>query len=360
MSESLDLDNPATYSALDPGHMYHRVGELDRQMEDAWNLAGGVELPPEYQSVRQVVVAGMGGSAIGGSLLESYGSGEIPLPFTVWRNYGVPGFVDENTLVICSSYSGNTEETLSAFRAARNRGAKLLVISTGGTITSLAREAGAPLLSFSYNAQPRATLGYLFTPLVRIFARLGFLGDQEQPFEEALRIVREVSAQWSGERSTSENVAKQIASACHGKVVVVYGAEYLSAVARRWKTQMNENAKNWSFYEEFSELNHNAIVGYEYPEGAHDAVQVVSLRGSHLSERIAIRMRVTGELLDRFKVPWRTVDARGDGKLAQMFSLIALGDYASYYLALLNGADPTTIAPIDFLKDALARASTGV
>jgi glucose/mannose-6-phosphate isomerase len=137
---------------------------------------------------------------------------------------------------------------------------------------------------------------------------------------------------------------------------VVYGGGYLAAVARRWKTQMNENAKNWAFFEEFSELNHNAIVGYEHPGELLDRIQVFMLDAPDLPERIRIRQRVTGELMDRYGVSWERVEARGSSRLARLYSLIALGDFVSYYLAILNRADPTTIDPIDFLKDALARA----
>jgi glucose/mannose-6-phosphate isomerase len=348
------LDDPAGYSKLDPDDMYRRVEQLPEQMEDAWNLAGQVELPDSFRSVRSIVVAGMGGSAIGGSLVEAYGSEEMPVPFAVWRGYGLPAYADENTLVIAVSYSGNTEETLSGLIEARERGCKLMAISTNGQVMEFANTWQVPLMTFRYEAQPRATLGYLFTPLVRIVERLGFLPAQNRAFDEALRVAREANEQWGSGVPTGSNLAKQMAAECANRTVVVYGAQYLSAVARRWKTQLNENSKNWAFWEEFPELNHNAIVGYEYPASFPDSVHLVMLSGSHLHERIRIRMDVTRRLLERFNISYRVAEARGDGRLAQMFSLIALGDYVSYYLALLNGADPTTIEPINFLKKSLA------
>lgn len=357
MSDRVELDDPSSYSVLDRDDMYRRIDELGQQMSEAWRLAGDVRLPDAYREARSIVITGMGGSAIGGSLLESYGSEDIPVSLQVWRGYGLPRYVDRETLLIAVSYSGNTEETLSALRAGHERGAKLLAISTGGQVKQLATEWGIPLLSFQYQAQPRATLGYLFTPLVRVFGRLGFLPPQDEAFAEALSVVGAGREAWGGQQATSHNQAKQLAQECHGRAVVIYGAEYLSAAARRWKTQMNENAKNWSFYEEFPELDHNAIVGYERPGDFDHHVQVIVLHGSELSHRVQLRIRVTRELMARYGVRYTVAEAQGRGRLAQIYSLIALGDYVSYYLALLNGVNPTTIEPIDFLKHALAQQS---
>lgn len=355
MTDSVDLDRPETYADLDPEDMYRRITELPEQIEDSWKGSAALRLPDSYRNVRNVLVAGMGGSAIGGSLLQSYGADTIPLPVAVWRSYGLPAWADENTLVIAVSYSGNTEETVSALAEGKRRGAKLIAVSTGGTVTEMAGNDDIPLVAFNYPAQPRATIGYLFTPLLRIFSMLGFLPDQEQDVREAIAVARKSVERWGGAMPASENVAKRIAEASHGREVVIYGAEFLAAVAHRWKTQMNENAKNWSFWEEFPELNHNAVVGYEYPKALSDAVQVVMLSSGDLSPRVRLRMSVTQKILDGFGGHWMLAEANGDGRLAQMCSLIALGDFASYYLALLNGADPTSIAPINFLKQELAR-----
>ncbi len=351
----IDLDRPDTYGAHDPDEMYRRVNDLPEQLEDAWELVGAFPVPHDYRSASRVLIAGMGGSAIGGSLLESYAALDASVPINVWRSYGLPGYVDDKTLVIAVSYSGNTEETLSAFEAARDRGAKLLAVTTGGRLADLADDWKVPVLRFSYAAQPRATLGYLMTPLVGIVSRLGWIPVQEEAMNAAFLAARNARTAWQASVPTERNLAKQLARDCQGNEVVIYGAEYLGAVARRWKTQMNENAKNWAFWEEFSELNHNAIVGYSYPISQHKVVQVLVLRGRQLSEPIQRRIEITEHLLREHAVPYHLVDAEGNGRLAEMVYLIALGDYTSYYLALLNGADPTTIAPIDYLKKELER-----
>ena len=354
MSEA-SLDDPAGYAALDPEDMYARVNDLAQQIQAAWRLANALQLPAQYQRATNIVIAGMGGSAIGGSLVEAYASGTSPIPISVWRNYGLPASVSGNTLVIAVSYSGNTEETLSAFHAAYDRGAMLLAITTGGEIGQLAKEWSVPTLRFEYDAQPRATLGYLFTPLLIVMQKLGFLPDLEQSLQTAVQTAEQSRQSWAADVPTDRNLAKQVAQDLHGKTVVVYGADYVAPVARRWKTQLNENSKTWAFYEEFPELDHNAIVGFEYPRTAAGATEVVVLQGSLLPPRIVRRIDVTERLLDEYGVPHRRVDADGKDALSQMISLISLGDYVSYYLALLNGANPTEIRPINRLKDALAR-----
>ncbi|MGH2447907.1 MAG: bifunctional phosphoglucose/phosphomannose isomerase [Chloroflexota bacterium] len=354
MTAEVDLDDPRTYARLDPDDMYRRIAELSAQMDVAWRLADHADLPASYGQTDHVLIAGMGGSAIGGSLLESYTARQMTVPVSVWRNYGLPAWVDQNTLLIAVSYSGSTEETISAFREGQARGAKLLAISTGGEIERLAREFSAPVLKFQYPAKPRATVGYLFTPLVRIMERLGLLGRQQEDFDDALSTARRMEREYGGDMPASENAAKRLAQACVTKAVVIYGADYLSAVARRWKTQMNENAKSWSFFAEFPELDHNAIVGYEYPKGLGAAIEVIMLDAAALPARIRLRMDVTQKLLQGFGVSWDLAQAAGAGPLAQIYSLVSLGDFTSYYLALLNGVDPSIMEPIDFLKDQLA------
>jgi glucose/mannose-6-phosphate isomerase len=352
----LNLDDPSSYSQLDPSGMLRRIDDFARQIETAWNVAGEVSLPSDYRDVNHVVITGMGGSAIGGSLLEGYVAPECPVPVSVWRGYGLPAYVGAQALVIAVSFSGNTEETLSGLQAARAAGARLLAVSTGGQVSQLALDWRIPLIAFNYDSQPRAALGFLFTPLLHVFDELGFIPPQASAISEALEVVRHAAQDWGPAASESSNQAKQLARRVLDCAAVVYGAAFLSAVARRWKTQFNENSKNWAFFEEFPELDHNAIVGYERPKSLPDHVQVVILNSPLLLGRIGTRIEVTKRILDEFKIPWQQVEARGSDRLAHMLSLISLGDYVSYYLALLNGVDPTTIRPIDMLKEALAKS----
>ncbi len=349
-----DLDDLTIYQRLDPGGMRQQLRALPKQCRDAWEKALQFKLPASYGTVDKVVILGMGGSAIGGDLLRSlahrYGR---PLVFTV-RDYALPAFVDENTLVIASSYSGNTEETLSAFSEALGIKCRKLVLTTGGRLRELAEKSGVPVFIIEHTSPPRAALGYSLMPLIAFFQRLGFFGDMSAGVAEMLTVLEDLLGKWGDTVSTAANPAKQLARDLYGRTAVIYGAGILSEVARRWKTQINENSKAWAFFEVLPELNHNAVVGYEMPRELAANMFVVLLRSSHTHPRTLLRYQVTAELLERNGIPYKTVDAPGKGELAQMMGTVYLGDWVSYYLALLYGVDPTPVKAIDYLKKRLS------
>ncbi|HYU17565.1 MAG TPA: bifunctional phosphoglucose/phosphomannose isomerase [Chloroflexota bacterium] len=352
----VDLDQPSTYAELDRSGMLSRVLEMDRQAEDAWRLATTFEAPAEYGAARQVVVLGMGGSAIGGDLVRTLVSRRAAVPILVCREYELPAFVGPDTLAIASSYSGDTEETLSATEQALAAGARVIAVSTGGRLAELAAERGLPLLHFSYSAQPRAALGYSLFLILGLLARLEYLEASTLKMEEALAAIRAKAAECGPEKPTSANPAKELATALHGSLPVIYGGGILAEVARRWKGQFNENAKQWSFFEQLPEVNHNAVLGYEYPPELGGKIVVLLLSSPLNHPRIGLRERATAELLGRAGVRNRVLRAEGQGELAQVCSLVVLGDLVTYYLALLNGADPSTVENIDYLKAELAKA----
>ena len=348
-----DLDG-FDLASVDPGHMLDRIREMPELVHDAWQAAGGLDLPDSYRSARAVLVLGMGGSAIGGDLLRVYAAAECPVPIAVCREYELPAWVNGDTLVIGVSFSGDTEETLSTFEQAAVRGARLLAVSTGGRLAQMAQTYGAPLLKVQYQAQPRAALAFLFTPLVRILTRLGFLSDKSAECEEAVALLGRLRDAYAPERPTSDNESKRLAQALHGKIPVIYGAGLLEEVAHRWKTQVNENSKNFGFYELYSELNHNAVVGYEHPAAARRDIAIVELDSTLLNPRLRVRMDVTDRIMQQAGVTFYRVPAQGQSPLAQIYAAITLGDYVTYYLAILNGADPTPVETINYLKSQLA------
>lgn len=353
----MNLDDPTRFSELDPNGMLARISELPQQCRAAWRLTQGLELPPAYGAVRHVVILGMGGSAIGGTLLRGLVAGECALPITVVRDYTLPAFVHgPETLTIGCSYSGNTEETLSAFGEALEQGTLPVVVTTGGKLAALAQEKGIPLLRFDYQSQPRAALGYSFVLLLGICWRLGLLRDYSADLEEAIRVMEEWQAEVGPDVPTACNTAKVLAGQIVGRLPVVYGAGFLAAVANRWKTQFNENGKHWAFFEALPELNHNAVVGFGIPRTVREQTIVLMLRSSLDYPRVQVRWEVTRELLLREGVVAETLQGRGESRLAQMLSLIHFGDYVSFYLAMLNGVAPTPVETIAFLKQRLAEA----
>lgn len=350
----LNLDDMAAYAEVDPGGMREHIRELPQQCADAWRLVQELDLPGGYGSPRSVVVLGMGGSAIGGALLAALVADECPVPILSVGGYDLPAHVGADALVIASSYSGNTEETLSALAQAETRVSRVLAVTTGGKLATLAEENGWPLIRFKYESAPRAALGYSFTLLLGLLCRLGLLRDYGAELDEAIEVMRSWQKELVPEVPTENNAAKQLAWRLIDQLPVAYGAGFLAPVARRWKGQFNENSKNWAFWEELPELNHNAVVGYGLPNGIRERIVVLFLRSSLDHPRVQARWQATQELLSQEGVIVDVAWGRGKSKLAQMLSLIHFGDYASYYLSSLNLVDPTPVLPIDHLKQRLA------
>jgi len=353
----VDLDNASAYQQFDKSGMLDHLHGFPEQCQKAWEKVSKFEIPREYTKVSNVVIVGMGGSAIGGDFVRRLALAESKSPVWVHRDYGLPEFVDASTLVIASSYSGNTEETLSAFTKALGTRAKKLVITSGGKLKDLAEREGIPVFVIDYQAPPRAAFPHSFIPLVGIFQKLGLLGDKSTDLQEAVDVLKKLSKELIETRSLGSNPAKQVAAKLRGSVAVIYGAEMFSEVARRWKGEFNENSKAWAFFESFPELNHNAAVGYEFPVEVKDRILVFMLRSSSLRPRNLLRYEVTAKLLAKAGISYEFAEARGRSALAQVLSLVLLGDYASFYLSMLNEVDPTSTDAISFVKQYLAQPS---
>jgi glucose/mannose-6-phosphate isomerase len=341
--------------AADPDDMLSRIKDLPKQVRDAWAIAGKATIAPAYSDVRNITVAGMGGSAIGGDLAAALLADELKVPMSVHRDYGIPSYVGRDSLVIVSSYSGNTEETLSSFEEARKRGAKILALTTGGTIAELARASNYPVVTFSYKAQPRAALGYSLGLVLGVLAKLGFVRDLSDDIEAALSDLAKLEERvHEGART---NDAKKMALDLVGRIPLAYGAGVMGVMARRVKGQWNENAKNWAAFDVMSELNHNAVVGFEHPPVAKEALTVLLLRSDRDNPRHKLRFEVTRELLDRARIPHKTLQFAGRNMLSEVLQMVLFTDYVTFYVALLNGADPSPVKSIDYLKDRLAKGT---
>ncbi len=351
----IDLDDPKVYRKFDPSNMLGRIAELPLQCRQAWGNALDFPLPPDYSAVDKVVILGMGSSAIGGDLVSSLALEEGALPVLVHRDYGLPPSVDDRTMVIASSYSGNTEETILSFAQALKTPAKKLAITTGGRLKAMAEESGVPVFTYHYVAQPRAAFGYGFFSILGLFHKLGLLTIKSEDAEEAISLLQELAPKLDCGVPLNANLAKQLATRLLGHLVIIYGAGVLSKVALRWKTQFNENSKTWAFSECFPELDHNAVVGYRFPNWLANRVFVLLLRSPSLHPRTQIRYQVTADILTEARVEHEFIDAQGESHLSQIMSAVLLGDYVSYYLAILNQIDPSPVAAIDRLKEKLGK-----
>ena len=348
------IESVEAIKKADPGDMLTKIKDLPLQIKDAWKIVSAATLPPAYGDVRNITVLGMGGSAIGGEFAGALLTDELKVPLNVHRDYGVPGYVGRDSLVIASSFSGNTEETLSGFEESKKRGAKILAITTGGKLADEAKTLRLPLITFGYHAQPRAALGYSLTLVMGALTKLGLVRDMGKDIEAALADVAKLEERvHEGART---NDAKKMAIELVGKIPVIYGAGVMGVMARRVKDQWNENAKNWAHYDVMSELNHNAVVGFPHPPIARDAQVVLLLRSKRDNSRHKLRFDVTKELLDRSQIPHKDLQFDGGSMLSEVLQMTYFTDYVSFYVALLNGADPSPVTSIDYLKDRLAKA----
>jgi glucose/mannose-6-phosphate isomerase len=349
-----ELNDPAIYRRLDPEGLLGRIRDLPRQCRDAWQQARALRLPDDYSHVDNLLVLGVGGSAIGGDLLSALAVPQGSAPVSVVRGYDLPAWVDANTLVVACSYSGETEETLSAFQQALERPCKKLVVTTGGHLLDMARQAKVPAFRYEYPSEPRSTIGYGLMALLSVGERLGLVDEQEDDIAEAVSLMDGLCRQLDAEVPSGENPAKQLAARLQGRLPVVFGAGVLAPVARRWKTQLNENSNVWAAWEELPEADHNTIVGFALPREVADRVCAVFLYDPMLHPRVILRYRATQDALERAGVACDVVEVKGSSPLSQVMTGILWGDYVSYYLAILNGVSPSPVEAIVELKKRLA------
>lgn len=351
----IDLDERSQYDEVDRAGMLQRILELPQQVRDAWSLAQRTRLPSSHAGAANIVICGMGGSAIGGDLTRSLVEGEARIPIRVIRGYELPGFVGENSLVILSSFSGTTEETLACCEHALRVNARVLAVTTGGSLASRAHQAGFPLVQFQYPGQPREAIAYSTLLMLGVLTSLGYVPDRTTEIEAAGTLLEAMAQELGPDTPADRNPAKRLAQRLFGRIGVIYGGGIMAEVARRWKGQLNENAKNWAFFEQLPELNHNAVLGYQFPMNLSERLLVVILSSSLNHRRIITREAITAELLGRWGVRAERVEARGSGRLEHVLTATYFGDFVSYYLALINEIDPSDIEIIDYLKQRLAQ-----
>ncbi len=349
-----DLDNTATYSSLDPSGLRHRIRDLPQHCEQAWQQAQTIDLPWCEGRIAQVMIAGMGGSAIAGDLVVDLAAQQPGVPVQVVRGFDLPLRLNEHSLAVVCSYSGNTEESLSMFRQAWQTGSKVLVMAGGGTLRDEAKAQGIPVLDVPVPGEPRSAVGYNLMLLLGTLDRLGVLGTTAQDVAQATSVMDRQIALMGEEVPLSDNPAKQLASELLNKTVVVVSGGIFTGVGRRWKSQFNENSKIWAFFEELPELLHNTVEAFAVRlDGGLDP-GVVLLQPETANSNLVERYAVAVELLKKGGVPFRLIAAAAASPLAQMLAMLSFGDWTSYYLALLRGAEPSATPAIELGKETLA------
>ncbi|MBI4115883.1 MAG: bifunctional phosphoglucose/phosphomannose isomerase [Candidatus Omnitrophica bacterium] len=344
---------------LDRSHMVNLLRNFSKQVEDAIQIGEGSEVPRSIgKNVDKILFVGMGGSAIGGDVIRSLFSAESSLAIGVSRHYDLPKFIDSKTLCIFSSYSGNTEETLSAFRQGLKKKLKSVIMTSGGELGNLSKRFSIPWIKIPQGFPPRTALGYSVFPVLRLLANLKLYKWNVRAIRETVSLLGTLgNKKYAPEIPFQSNPAKQLAKELWNRFVVIYaGAELLDSAALRFRNQIEENAKAIASHHILPEMNHNEILGWKFPEQVISACACVFLKDSKDHERIKLRFKITEDILAKQGVHSLEIRSQGESRLARLFSTIHLGDWVSYYLALLYEIDPTPVVVIESLKRQLAKA----
>lgn len=348
------LNNLKIISKIDKGLLLRHISGFSDQCQNAVDITKAVKKFPNPKKIRNIVILGMGGSAIGGDLLKTLLAEESSVPIIVNRNYKIPNFVDDKSLVFAISYSGNTEETLTAFKEVLKRKAKVIVIASGGRLAFLASRQQLPLVKIPGGLPPRAAMGYLFLPMLVFLEKFDFIESKALSIFEAVNAIREQEKMYNTGVNIPGNYAKELAIKLHKKIPFIIGIEGLTdAVALRWKCQLNENSKNLAVTQLFPELGHNDVEGWKGIGKLSKNLVGLFLRSSKETEEIQDQITAVKSFFKNHVSEIIDVKVKGDGKLTQILSLCYLGDYVSYYLSILNKVDPTPVSNIAALKEKL-------
>jgi len=335
---------------VDTEDLLEDVLGIPEHLRDALWKVQSADLRP-WDSPGGLVVAGMGGSAIGGALARAALGDTASRPILSARAYGVPTWTTPDTTVLCASYSGDTEETLAAYDAAGALGAKRVVVTTGGRLAAQARADGVPVIPVAGGFQPRAAVAYMFVAALEVAALCGAGPRLNSEIDVAADNLEAQVVDW-GPDAASDSLAKRMAMELHGSIPVIYGAGITEPIAYRWKTQVNENAKLPAFAHELPEMDHNELCGWEGSPGL-GRFSAVFLEDADQTPQVARRFELTDELIAGAAHATFRVPTIGRGAVHRVMSLVLLGDLVSLYLAVLRGADPTPVDVLTRLKDRL-------
>jgi glucose/mannose-6-phosphate isomerase len=336
---------------VDPSDQLGDVLGLPEHLRDAlWRVESAIM--QDFDTSAGLVVAGMGGSAIGGALARAALGDQATRPIFVTRAYGLPTWTTPDTMVLCASYSGETEETLACYESAGALGARRTVATTGGRLAEMARADGVPVIPLPGGFKPRAAVAYTTVAALEVAALCGAGPRLTSEIDVAASHTEQLVAEW-GPDAAEDTLAKEVARGLFGTTPVIAGAGLTAPIAYRWKTQINENAKQPCFSNELPELDHNEIAGWE---GAQDVgrFSAVFLDDSDAHPRIKARMEITERMIAPNAVASFRLETRGQTSIERVISLVLLGDLVSIYLAALRGVDPGPIKALDELKAALA------
>jgi glucose/mannose-6-phosphate isomerase len=352
------LDDPNAIAELDSLDVLGVVERFSDQIREAWDVGRSARGLPEGMGVESILILGMGGSAMSGDVTRAILEDRLAIPVQVLKSYGpVPAWVGRNTLVVAVSYSGGTEETIAALEEVHSRGSRVVAVSSGGRLAEMAKEFGVAHVPIRAGLQPRASLGYLVTPILAVLEQMGLVPALEDDVEEAISVLEQLQARCERSIPLEDNPAKRLAAAIEGRIPVIYGGHGPAAVAAyRFKCDLNEYAKTPAFWNELPEMNHNEVEGWAGLNSlTRNNFVVVMLRDEHEHPQISKRFDITRGLVDDRVAGVVEIPAQGISSLARLLSLIFITQMSAIYLGLAYGVDPGPVDVIEELKRELSR-----
>lgn len=353
------LDNALAIKTLDKKNMLESLQLLGAQVKQIWPLGEKIKVPKDYNHFDKLVVLGMGGSALGAGIVKSVYAADLKVPLTIIGDYNLPRWIDERTLVIASSYSGTTEETLTTVKAAARQKAKIAVITSGGELKKIAAAKHYPAIIYTTKnnpcGSPRTSLGYNLIGLMLLMHKFGLLPAHDLSLNKISKCLFDFETDFGVFTPAKSNPAKQLAEELVHRSVWYVAGGHLSGSAHVAANQMNENAKRYGGYWLLPEINHHLMEGLKFPKSNPDQLAFVALRSKLYDRPISRRLALTEEVLEKNKILVTNYQCRSKTKLLQVLELLVLGSYISFYSAVLSGIDPTPNPFVDYFKARLKK-----
>jgi len=343
--------------SIDISDMFQSIYDFPSQMKDAKSIGENINLKNKYSEAQNIVVCGMGGSAIGGDLSKALLKNSLKLPLIVNRNYELPNWLNSSSIVICSSYSGNTEESLNAYHNAIAKGAKVIGITTGGELSSLLSKNNNDKVEIPSGLQPRAAVAYSFIPLLYLLKKLNLTDDKVisdiGTAIDTLKIARN-----SYSESIDKNPTFNLAQNIYNTLPIIYGEDgSTSAIALRWKGQFCENSKMLAYHNDIPEMNHNEIVGWQENPEILKRISILWISDKSINSRNSLRIDTSKDIIDNIPFFQKKIEIDGQNFTERFIHLLHFGDWVSYWCALLHSTDPSPVKKIDKLKKILSEKS---
>lgn len=355
------LDNPGEIKKIDKANVYGSIEALPEQCLHAWEDVEKIKIPSDYRDFKNIIVCGMGGSSLGAHVIQALFEDKLKIPLILSRDYHLPAFVDKDTLVILSSYSGTTEETISCAKEAITKKLRCFVISTGGELEEIAKQNKFPFYKiipkFNPSDQPRMAIGYSIFGQIAVFSKLDLVSVYKNEVVNLAKFLNELKQKYNLQIPQKENPAKQVAQKVKSKVINLVAAEHLQGALHVFNNQLNENSKNFSNFFYIPELNHHLMEGLKNPDSIKDNTIFVFFESELYSEKIQKRFSITKKVVQKNGLPIVTIKLTGKTRPEQCFELISFGAYVNFYLAMLYKINPAPIPWVDFFKAELKKAS---